>query len=70
MFGHTPTTYLDQRFFVHAAPMVAEESADFKPGSVWHCLNRHDIDCGCAYGGRLAALRLDDMQEFYVRGKR
>lgn len=70
VFGHTPTTYLDQRLFVHAAPMVAEESADFKPGSVWHCLNRHDIDCGCAYGGRLAALRLDDMQEFYVRGKR
>jgi len=24
------------------------------------------IDCGAAYGGRLACLRLDDMKEFYV----
>lgn len=70
VFGHTPTTYLAYGILARAHPAVAEASAGWKPGSVWHCWNRHDIDCGCAYGGRLGALRLDDMQEFYVRGKR
>ncbi len=26
-----------------------------------------DIDCGCAFGGRLGCLRLDDGKEFYVQ---
>lgn len=30
---------------------------------------KHLIDCGVNRGGYLAALRLDDMEEFYVKGK-
>jgi len=33
---------------------------------ILHCEDIIDIDCGAAYGGKLACLRLDDMQEFYV----
>jgi len=34
-----------------------------------HQDGRHfSIDCGCCFGGSLAALRLDDLQEFYVPG--
>ena len=28
------------------------------------------IDCGCVYGGALAALRLDDGNVFYVKSSR
>jgi hypothetical protein len=47
-------------------------------GRISHILNRHGIDCGCAYAHdnvigddgigefNLACLRLDDMAEFYV----
>ena len=34
--------------------------------AIYHCNNNIVIDCGAAYGGRLACLRLDDMKEFYV----
>lgn len=34
--------------------------------SVYYNGNNIVIDCGAAYGGRLACLRLDDMEEFYV----
>ncbi|MCL2842211.1 MAG: metallophosphoesterase [Oscillospiraceae bacterium] len=53
IFGHTPTTYLTA-------------NGDF---SVWFDPIHDDkicIDCGCVFGGRLAALRLDDMEPFYV----
>ena len=33
---------------------------------IYHSCNNIDIDCGATYGGKLACLRLDDMQEFYV----
>lgn len=70
VFGHTPTTYLAHGILTYAPQAVIDESAGWKPGRVWHCWNRHDIDCGCAYGGHLGALRLDDLQEFYVPGKK
>ncbi len=59
VFGHTPTMYY--------------QKAD--PMRIWRCGDIVDIDCGSGYsdeaepgpipGGRLACLRLDDMEEFY-----
>lgn len=54
IFGHTSTSRIPS----HRRPLI------------WHDLNHKDkigIDCGCYGGGRLAALRLDDMKEFYVQ---
>ena len=67
VFGHTPTLGVDH-ILSRAPKEVLEASAGSEPGRVWHCMNRHDIDCGCCAGGRLAALRLDDMEEYYVPG--
>lgn len=33
---------------------------------IYHSANNILIDCGAAFGGRLACLRLEDMKEFYV----
>lgn len=50
--GHTPTQLID---------------GNEKPGYIYKNENNIVIDCGCTFkGGRLACLRLDDMQEFYV----
>lgn len=59
IFGHTPTRYY----------------RDISPMEVWFDHNRIGIDCGAGYPedpaeelsryGRLACLRLDDMQVFY-----
>ena len=52
IFGHTPTNHY----------------RDVTPMEVWFDERRIGIDCGCAYPspeGRLACLRLDDMQVFY-----
>jgi hypothetical protein len=41
--------------------------------SVWFDTRHNDkicIDCGCVYGGALAALRLDDGKIFYVKSNR
>ena len=60
IFGHTPTRFI-------------RNSDDC---SVWFDENHNDkicIDCGCVYGGMLAALRLNDGEIFYVnsnKGKR
>lgn len=51
LFGHTPT------------PQLHNSS------KIWHDLQYKDkigLDCGAAYNGLLACLRLDDMAEFYV----
>ena len=53
--GHTPTCY-----------MTGNQSEAFK---IWYGNGIIDIDCGCGNKTeyrRLACLRLDDMQEFYV----
>lgn len=50
IFGHTPTCYFQE----------------CEPLSIWKSESAIDIDCGCGFeDGRLCALRLDDMQEFY-----
>jgi serine/threonine protein phosphatase 1 len=54
VFGHTPTALL-------------RNSSDC---SVWKdpvYADKTNIDCGCVYGGALAALRLDDGKIFYER---
>ena len=33
---------------------------------IWRGVNKICIDCGAVYGGKLACLRLNDMEEFYV----
>ncbi len=49
IFGHTPTSYY-------------QEKPQFE---VWYGNNLIGIDCACAYDGRLACVRLDDMAVFY-----
>lgn len=50
IFGHTPTCYFH----------------DEEPLSIWKSGKAIGIDCGSGFEqGRLACLRLDDMQEFY-----
>lgn len=53
--GHTPTCYL-----------TGNQDEVFK---IWHGNGIIDIDCGCGNkieNRRLACLRLDDMQEYYI----
>lgn len=53
--GHTPTVFLN--------------GDDGEPFRIWHGDGIIDIDCGCGNTTekrRLACLRLDDMEEFYV----
>lgn len=53
--GHTPTVLLN--------------GDDGEPFRIWHGDGVVDIDCGCGHTTgerRLACLRLDDMEEFYV----
>ena len=51
--GHTPTVNIR----ADRQPLVYEENGHIA------------IDCGCVFGGRLAALRLDDGAVFYVDAK-
>lgn len=73
IYGHTQVPYLSylaQRFELFATALTKDRwfVSDIAPDSIWHYRDRINIDCGCAYGGRLAALRLNDMEEFYVDG--
>ncbi len=34
--------------------------------TIYHCRNNINIDCGAVFGGRLACLCLDTMEEYYV----
>lgn len=55
ILGHTPTPLL-----------TGIENA---PAQIWHGKGMIDIDCGCGSRsefGRLACIRLDDMEEFYI----
>ncbi|MCD8146906.1 MAG: metallophosphoesterase [Clostridiales bacterium] len=63
IFGHTTTR--DLNIWTNHVYKV--------PGSIWYDEEYKDkigIDCGASYpNGQLACLRLDDMQEFYVRNE-
>jgi len=57
IFGHTPTPHL---------------RGDYDNFDVWFDPEHKDkigIDCGCVYGGKLAALRLDDLAVSYIAPK-
>lgn len=58
IFGHTTTRDI----------VVKTEHKLIMPYKIWFHDDKIGIDCAAAYpGGRLACLRLDDMQEFYVQ---
>jgi len=62
--GHTPTFALASK---RALPGCTDQA--YTNGLEWRMMHwgrKHDIDCGCVYGGNLGLLRLDDWQEFYV----
>lgn len=53
--GHVPTfTY---------GPSYNGKIIEGKDGMIYH------IDCGCVFGKTLGCLRLDDMQEFYIKSQ-
>jgi len=54
IFGHTPT-----RLLWEAAGEPSRDDIFYGKGFI-------DLDCGCGFGGRLACLCLDTMEEFYV----
>lgn len=62
IFGHTPT--LVEAYEPEDRGRIYRETGVSEDGKKYEKIN---IDCGCVWGdeGRLALLRLDDMQEFY-----
>ena len=55
VFGHTPTPLLYER------ERIGEEGPQ-----IFRSDRLIGIDCGCAYGGRLGCICLDDFTEYYV----
>ena len=43
-----------------------EVRANGAMGHMMHWGFKHDIDCGCVFGGNMGLLRLDDWAEFYA----
>lgn len=51
IFGHTPTVFINNKI----------------PMEIWHGDGKIGIDCSaCFKGGRLAYLKLNNMEEFYI----
>ena len=62
--GHMPTVALCRE---HVLPDCPEEvRAAGAEARMMHWGRKHDIDCGCVFGGRMGLLRLDDWREFYA----
>ena len=53
IFGHTPTLYM-------------QDTTDISRSTIWHSKDKIGIDCGAAYGGRLACLEIRSMTEYYL----
>ena len=62
--GHTPVIGLCQWSHVPGCP--DEVRANGAMGHMMHWGFKHDIDCGCVFGGNMGLLRLDDWEEFYA----
>jgi len=62
--GHTPTRYIMEEELNLARGVVDRSGHQYD--KIVKMNNHIAIDCGCGYGGRLGAIRLDDLQEFYV----
>jgi serine/threonine protein phosphatase 1 len=61
IFGHTPTPTIAR------IKEYIPELADQEAGKIMKWRDRIAIDCGCVRGYNLGFLRLDDMQEFYIK---
>lgn len=61
--GHVPTFSLCSRG-LQFCPDTVRKDGRCSRMMHWGC--RHNIDCGCVFGGRMGLLRLDDREEFYV----
>lgn len=64
IYGHTPT-------ILNEAYDYRVDAKDRHYGRIYHGMNRINVDCGIAYKqyrdkANLAALRLEDLEEFYV----
>lgn len=62
--GHVPTIRLQRERDLPGCPDDVRAAGEAARMMHWGC--RHDIDCGCVYGGSMGLLRLDDWQEFYA----
>lgn len=60
--GHTPT----RKIFQQVDGISPEQMASGDYDKIFKRNNNLAIDCGCAYGGRLGCICLDDLAEFYV----
>ena len=66
--GHVPVYALAGQPVIPDCPYEIVQA-----GESWHMMHwgsKHDIDCGCVYGGNMGLLRLHDWQEFYVPASR
>lgn len=72
IFGHTITGFIP--FEITQYPKYYKKNLedkelilkDIQNSVIWKTDNKIGIDCGIAYGGKLACLNLKDMNEFYV----
>lgn len=64
--GHTPTKYIREEESNLPRGIVDKSDHDHEDNEIFKENNHIAIDCGCGYGGQLGAIRLDDLQEFYV----
>lgn len=77
VFGHTPTKYMarmaesERQWYDMNPDLERPDFLDNMPQAnrIWRDHNRIAIDCGCAYSGALAAIRLEDGEEIYVQAK-
>ncbi len=59
--------YFDNKFTITGhAPTLLEPGNN---GTIIRKNNHIAIDCGCVFGGKLAAFCLETQEEFYVNGK-
>lgn len=58
--------YFPDRYLVTGHAPTASIPGNPHPGRIYRANDHIAIDCGCTYGGRLAALCLDTGGEFYV----
>lgn len=62
--GHTPTIALCNMRDLPGCPDAVRATG--AAARMMHWGRKHDIDCGCVFGGNMGLLRLDDWQEFYA----
>lgn len=67
VFGHTITASIPWEITGEYPKDYKENWNSYAENSyIWENENKIGIDCGASSGGRLACLRLDDLEKFYV----